>query len=210
MLDWAKLIDEFTNLNQLDRVRFVALFVTPIVLVITFWGTIRITRAQKVTDTIVECGRGFNDLMKSKWEIKNIRRPEGVENDDAWREQLADAARFFYGQFFSFQFSEFVAYRSGFISRYTFTLWMRSRRLQWNNRDKDEEPIHGVSYEQGWQHWLKDWHHGAQDEFTGFMTAIHRGPAEVRDIVGSHAPFFSVDRWSWWFGGFLPFRHHRI
>ena len=203
MSDLSYALHELAKLPVAEKYRLAAPYITSAILLLTFWATIRLTRSQKATDTVIECGRAFNELMKAKWDVKNMRRHDNIADAD-WRAHRMESANFFYGQFFSFQFSEFVAYRSGFIDRQTFTLWMRSRRLQWAN--SQNETIHGIAYRDGWDHWVREWHHGAQDEFTRFMNAVHSGTDRIEDTVGSKAPLFSLSRTVWWIGSWLPFR----
>jgi hypothetical protein len=181
--------------NLVTIAPFVGATITATVLVLTFYGTVRMTKSLRKSDMAVQFGDDFNELMEKKHKIQTgqIMPPTGWQQATGGRTFLQLEAYHDYTQFFSFQFNEFHAYQSGYVDRDLFTIWMRSRRREFNH-----ENIHGVSYGVGWQEWLVERHRNARDDFTRFMDDVHRcnTDEEVDRVVGSYGPWSARIR-SW-------------
>ena len=172
---------------------FAGATITATVLVLTFYGTVRMTKSLRKSDMAVQFGDDFNELMEKKHKLltRQVTEPNGWQAP-AGRNFLQVEAYHYYAQFFAFQFTEFYAYQSGYIERDVFSIWVRSRRREFNN-----ENIHDVSYGAGWQEWLVERHRNARDDFTRFMDDIHRCNTddEVDRVVGEYGPW-SARIWS--------------
>ena len=179
----------------------VAPYVTATVLALTFYGTIRVTRSQKKTDTAVEFGRTFIELMDRKHKLVSgqVAVPQAAEatdqdRADQMRAFLQGEALHYYAQFFAFQFSEFHAYTQGYVDKDVFTIWMKSR---WRDF-KRPETIFGVTYIDGWGHWKTVQHNDGRDKFVEFMKLVHSCDTmdEVDAVVSSFGPWWL--RWHSW------------
>jgi hypothetical protein len=181
-------------------IRTIAPYITATVLTLTFYGTIRIQRAQKKSETAAEFGSAFIQLMeqKHKLETNQIDLPRALTTQETQQQQvtdfLASEARHYYAQFFAFQFSEFHAYKNGYIGKDVFSIWMKSRWREF----RAPEAIHGVTYAAGWDHWKQVRHNNAEDEFVRFMREIHgcQNEAGVERVVTSFGPWWQ--RWRGW------------
>jgi hypothetical protein len=177
--------DNKDNLGTI--VPLVGTAITAAVLILTFYGTSRLTKSLRKSHLAVQFGDDFNKLMEMKHKIKTGQ----VTTPPTWNEQrdgkfLQVEAYHYYAQFFGFQFSEFHAYQAGYIDRDVFTVWMKSRPREFRN-----ESLQNVSYEAGWRGWLVERNRNVRDNFTHFMEDIHRCDTDedVERVVGEYGPW---------------------
>lgn len=174
-------------------------YITATVLVLTFYGTIRMTKSQRKSDTMIGFGQEFRELMGKQHLIERERDlPDAVAADNTRkREYLKQEALQFYSQAFSLQFNEFHAYRQGYIDRAVYMIWMKSRQREYAR----PENIQGVTYPEGFEHWFNHRHNRAEDTFVQFMRRIHaaRTDQEVHDAVDEYGPWWRKCRtWIGW------------
>jgi len=154
------------------------------VLFFTFLVTITLTRSIKKTDTILNFGELFIDIIEKRQKLQRKKpRPEGNGLPEITATELQQEAMDFYAQFFSLMFSEHYAYRVGNLDRNTFKLWITSRKREHDNNDS----IHGVTYQEGWKHWYRAYH-AHDDEFTRLMRNLHAGTASPFMLVMRYGP----------------------
>jgi hypothetical protein len=157
----------------------------------TVIANLRLTRAMKKTDTVVACGQTFNTLMNEKHRLRRTAAREAANGLPAvTAEDLRKETLDFYGQFFSFQFTEFIAFKSGNLDRKVFALWMKSRRKEYLAGEAQPKPelIHGVTCKQGWDNWLERWHHNEDDDFKKLMNEVHTTDKDIGELVRRYGP----------------------
>ncbi len=117
-----------------------------------------------------------------------------AQQDQAAREQQEEAAplahlqgkaREFFGRFYAFQFSEYYAYKAGMLERVIFALWMKSRWKEFHPpRNRAASDVLGVTFRDGWTHWLGHVHHNAHGRFH----EAHERYSDVRRQIRRSGP----------------------
>lgn len=159
---------------------YISALMSAAAITVTALATIGVTRSIKKTETVAQYGQSFMALMEARDRLKNRSVGDGSTNL-----QLAQEAKDYYGQLFSFLFSEFYAYKSGYVDSRVFLLWMNSRRKEYEAGEKGRS-LHGVSYKDGWKYWLEEWHHhdpSSPDPFVTFMDKVHKSSIPIKTLL---------------------------
>jgi hypothetical protein len=168
------------------------------VIFITFLATIWTTRSNNRTNTFIDFTKTFSQFMDER---QNLIELSNAETDAANTTQQTTAPTVsprlqakvleYYGRFYGFQFSEYYAYKARNLDRTLFTLWMRSRWREFHaNRAAPENQLHGIDHHAGWNHWRRNFHRGATDDYTRLMDSLLHCEHEyqVPGLVIKHGP----------------------
>jgi hypothetical protein len=163
------------------------------IILITFLATITTTRSSNRTNTFINFANTFDEFMDRRQSLVELEpttwRAEGAgpQGTGQHRAKALD----YYGRFYGFQFSQYYAYKARMLDRILFTLWMRSRWREFKaDPQHPDNQLHGVSFDDGWNHWLTHYHRGATDDFTALMTSLRVCQHEYRvpGLVIWHGP----------------------
>jgi hypothetical protein len=163
------------------------------VIFITFLATLWSSRSIKRSDNFIAFSHTFNEFMKERQDLTDLATHPPAGQAPFSSDDLKLKAKGYFGRFYGFLFSEYYAYHRGTLERPLFTMWMLSRWREFRAAPADANyQLLGVSFNDGWEHWLERHYLGGDDHYTRLMKNI-RECEDARHVWG-----LVLRRGPWW------------